>query len=117
MDGQFVPDGAYAHPSGWLAPFEDVTTVQFNHRIMAYILSASVIALVVAGCRRRPDTRATAVALVLALVLQVLLGIWTLLAVVPLSLAAMHQFGSVVLLTAALLHLAMLNRQAATQLP
>ncbi len=96
MDGKFVPDGAFAHP------FDDVTTVQFNHRIMAYIVSAAVAALWFVGSRKElPSSARTASHLLLAAVaLQVLFGIWTLLEVVPVGLAAMHQLGAVALLTA-----------------
>jgi cytochrome c oxidase assembly protein subunit 15 len=107
MDGAFVPEGAYAYAPFWLAPFEDVTTVQFNHRIVAYVLTAAVVALWVAGRRQglAGFGAATANALFAVLAFQVLVGIWTLLEVVPIWLGALHQFGAVVLLTAAVVHL------------
>jgi cytochrome c oxidase assembly protein subunit 15 len=107
MDGAFVPEGAYAYAPFWLAPFEDVTTVQFNHRIVAYVLTAAVVALWVAGRRERLAGFAATTANVLLAVLgaQVLIGIWTLLEVVPIWLGALHQFGAVALLTAAVVHL------------
>ncbi|MFM9865814.1 MAG: COX15/CtaA family protein [Micropepsaceae bacterium] len=103
MDGKFVPDGVY---SFWLAPFEDVTTVQFNHRMMAYVLSAAVVALWIAGRRRGVAGYAAVTSRVLlgVLAFQVLIGIWTLLEVVPISLGALHQFGAVALLTAGIVH-------------
>ncbi len=106
MDGAFVPEGAYATAPFWLAPFEDVTTVQFNHRIVAYLLTAAVLALWVAGRRQGLGGFAgtTSNLLLGALVLQVLLGIWTLLAVVPVWLGALHQLGAVALLTAGIVH-------------
>ncbi len=109
MDGQFVPEGAYATSPVWLAPFEDVTTVQFNHRMMGYAVFASVIALFVAGMRQGLKSP-TGALLVAAVVVQVLLGIWTLIADMPLWLAALHQFGAVVLLTASLIHADALRR-------
>lgn len=106
MNGAIIPDGLFNHTPAWLAPFEDVTTVQFNHRIMAYIVTVAVVALWIAARRARlqgwPST--TASLLLATLILQVLLGIWTLLEVVPISLAALHQAGAVALLTAGLLH-------------
>jgi len=107
MDGAFVPEGAYATAPFWLAPFEDVTTVQFNHRIVAYVLSAAVVALWVAGRRQglAGSAATTANVLLAVLAFQVLIGIWTLLAVVPIWLGALHQFGAVALLTAAVVHL------------
>jgi cytochrome c oxidase assembly protein subunit 15 len=106
MDGKFVPDGAYAYAPFWLAPFEDVTTVQFNHRVVAYILTAAAVALWIAG-RRQPlvgHAATTSNALLGVLLFQVLIGIWTLLEVVPIWLAAFHQFGAVALLTAGVVH-------------
>ena len=106
MDGKFIPDGAYAYAPFWLAPFEDVTTVQFNHRIVAYILTAGVIALWIAGRRQGISGFAavTSNALLGVLAFQVLIGIWTLLEVVPIWLAALHQFGAVAILTAGVVH-------------
>jgi heme a synthase len=106
MDGKFVPDGLFDHAPAWLAPFEDVTTVQFDHRMMAYVVAATVAALWFAGLLARLAGVASIASHVLlaAVALQILLGIWTLLEVVPVWLAALHQLGAVVLLTAALVH-------------
>jgi heme a synthase len=113
MDGAFVPEGAYAYAPFWLAPFEDVTTVQFNHRIVAYLLSAAVAALWFAGRRYRLGGFAAATSNVLlgVLLAQVLIGIWTLLEVVPIWLGALHQAGAVALLTAAIVHVFALSAQ------
>jgi cytochrome c oxidase assembly protein subunit 15 len=104
MDGKLVPDGYFIHAPWWLAPFEDVTTVQFHHRMMAYIVAAAALALWYAARRdgvARPQ-RVAVTALAHAILLQIALGIWTLLAVVPVWLAALHQLGAVAVLTAAL---------------
>jgi cytochrome c oxidase assembly protein subunit 15 len=106
MDGKFVPDGLFAHAPWWLSPFEDVTTVQFDHRMMAYIVTAAVLALYVIGRRQHLSgvARTSSITLVAAVALQVLLGIWTLLSSAPVWLSALHQLGAVVLLTTALAH-------------
>jgi cytochrome c oxidase assembly protein subunit 15 len=106
MDEAIIPAGAWASDPVWRAPFEDVTTIQFNHRMMGYVVFIAVVALVVAALRQAvTGWKRTAGWLLLgAVVLQVAIGIWTLIAVMPIWLAAMHQFGAVVLLTAALLH-------------
>ena len=103
MDGKLIPDGLFP---AWLAPFEDVTTVQFNHRIMAYAVTAAIAALWFASYRAKLEGQAafTAHLLAVTVALQVLLGIWTLLEVVPVALGALHQAGAVALLTAGLLH-------------
>jgi len=106
MDGKFVPDGLFNHTPAWLAPFEDVTTVQFNHRMMAYVVTAAVAALWIGGHRSQfKGWQATSSHLLAATVVaQVFLGIWTLVEVVPVWLGALHQFGAVAMLTAALVH-------------
>jgi len=106
MDEAIIPPGAYASTPVWLAPFEDVTTVQFNHRVMGYAVFLAVVALFVAGWRQRLAgwQRTTSLILLAAVVQQVVIGIWTLVEVMPIHLAALHQFGAVVLIAAALLH-------------
>ena len=103
MDGRIVPEGAFGT---WLAPFEDVGTAQFNHRVGAYVLTAAVFALWLAGRKRSLSEFAqrSAAILLAVVVAQGLLGIWTLLEVVPVWLGALHQAGAVALLTAAVVH-------------
>ncbi len=104
MDGDLVPDGIYATTPFWLAAFEDVTTVQFDHRILAEI---TFVLVVLFWWRSRGGglsarAQSTANALALAAAVQVILGITTLLLVVPVSIAALHQAGAVVLYSTAL---------------
>ena len=49
MGPSFIPEGLYATAPAWLAAFEDVTTIQFNHRVFAYALFvlANLFALLV----------------------------------------------------------------------
>jgi len=92
----------------WRNLFENPTTVQFDHRVLAtttYIATALLFA-----SSRRAAARATlpplafraTTALFWMANVQVALGISTLLYLVPVPLAAAHQAGSVALLTAAL---------------
>jgi cytochrome c oxidase assembly protein subunit 15 len=104
MDGSFVP-ADYAQLSPFIRNwFENVAAVQFDHRILAMTTVASVTLLWLAGIRAalpRRAKRALHVLLAVAL-LQLSLGISTLLLVVPIPLAATHQAGAVLLLTAAI---------------
>ncbi|MFC1579209.1 COX15/CtaA family protein [Pseudomonadota bacterium] len=104
MGDSFIPRGLYAGTPAWLDMFEDITTVQFNHRMFAYLLVLLIGAFAVAVYRSGTGGRAgMAVSLLLlALAGQVVLGISTLLLHVPLALAAAHQGGAMLLLTAAL---------------
>jgi heme a synthase len=104
MGGTLVPVGyAQLHPF-YLNWFENIAAVQFDHRVLAAAVAASVLLMWVAGLRvRLPNHAGTALhMLLLVAALQVALGIATLLLVVPVPLAAAHQAGAVLLLTAAI---------------
>jgi cytochrome c oxidase assembly protein subunit 15 len=87
--------------------FENALTVQFQHRLIAYAIAAAVAwhawALTRAPDARAPQRRSAAI-LACAVVVQAGLGIWTLLAHVPIPLALLHQAGAVALLGVALWH-------------
>ncbi|MDE2384222.1 MAG: COX15/CtaA family protein [Alphaproteobacteria bacterium] len=99
MDGALVPSGLFAMSPVWANLFENALTVQFDHRMLAYVLA--VLGLWIA--LRRPGWPARLVGI--AVIAQISLGIATLLLHVPLMLALAHQGGALVLLTAALLNL------------
>ena len=86
----------------WRNLFENITTVQFNHRLLAIFVALLVIGFWWAARRRASsaEVRFSLDLLLGAIALQVALGITTLLLVVPIPLAAAHQAGAVVLLTA-----------------
>lgn len=104
MNGHVVPPEILDRAPWYLNFFENHATVQFTHRVVA--LTAFFLILGVWWTGRGvtlPPRAATALGLVpLAAVLQVSLGISTLLLAVPVSLAAMHQGGALLLLTALL---------------
>ena len=105
MGDSFVPPGLYTANPVWMAAFEDITTIQFNHRMLAYLLVVIIAALVVRGLRWCGASRGLRVGLALllsVLALQVSLGIGTLLMHVPVPLAAAHQGCAVLLLTCSL---------------
>ena len=104
MDGRLVPAGyAQLHPF-WLNWFENVAAVQFDHRVLALATFAAICLLWAGGLQSNlPKPARTALQTLLAIaVIQVALGISTLLLVVPIPLAAAHQAGAVLLLTAAI---------------
>jgi len=112
MDGELVPRDLFAHTPWWLAPFEDVATVQFDHRLIAYLVAGGVATLWFVERRRRQSAEQalTAHLLLGAVAFQVVLGIWTLLWAAPVWLSALHQLGGVALLSATLVHLFALRR-------
>ena len=104
MGESFVPAGLYATSPDWLAMFEDITTIQFNQRMFAYLLVGLIgfftYRVLAGGVEARGKLGVLLV--LLALAVQVTLGISTLLLHVPLGIAAAHQGGAVLLLTAVL---------------
>ncbi len=99
MEGRLVPPGLFAAEPWWRNLFENAMTVQFNHRILAY-----VIAVAVAGYAYVVQTRAARL-IVLAVIGQIALGVWTLLWQVPLWLGLAHQGGALIVLAAAVWNL------------
>jgi cytochrome c oxidase assembly protein subunit 15 len=116
MGDSFIPRGLYAGTPAWLDMFEDITTVQFNHRMFAYLLVLLIGVFAVAVYRSGRGGRASLAVslLLLALAVQVLLGISTLLLHVPVALAAAHQGGAMLLLTASLYTSHVLVREGPT---
>ena len=43
MDGQLIPDGLGVMQPWYLNLFENALAVQFNHRMVAYVLTAAVV--------------------------------------------------------------------------
>ena len=104
MNGYLVPPDILMLEPWYLNLFNNMATVQFNHRLIAWLL-AILVPLFWLKSRRAPLPGSTHLAcnlLLATLALQISLGIATLLLVVPLSLAAAHQAGAVLLFTAAL---------------
>ncbi len=105
MHGHVVPPEILMLEPWWRNFFYNMATVQFDHRALAWVL-ALVVPAFWWRVRRNPDAsrtiRLAADAMLAALAVQIALGIATLVNVVPLSLAALHQAGAVVLFAAAL---------------
>lgn len=100
MDGQFVPSGYMDHSPWWLNFFENIPAVQFDHRLLAETTLAAILVFWfrARGAELSPRARTAVNALLVMALIQVGLGITTLLLVVPVSVAAIHQAGAVVLL-------------------
>jgi cytochrome c oxidase assembly protein subunit 15 len=114
MDGQVIPDGLFALHPRWANLFENAITVQFNHRLLAYILVgvATWQAWRVAQSNSEGLARLSAVALLVAILGQMVLGIWTLLARVPIELGLAHQAGAVGVFWIAVWHAHVLGPRA-----
>ena len=111
MAGNIIPDGVYDYEPKWRSVFEDVMTVQFDHRVVAYLLFIAALIHMFQAWKLAPRSHAARRARHLALLVtaQAGIGIATLVAVVPLDLALLHQFGAAVVLWAAVGHRRALN--------
>jgi cytochrome c oxidase assembly protein subunit 15 len=111
MDGQFIPRGMLAIQPIWLNVFENVMTVQFQHRMAAYVLVFTGVALAWATFRvsQRKELRRAGAHVGGFVLLQALFGILTLLWHVPLSIALVHQGFAVIVLAAAVDYVAVLR--------
>jgi len=104
MNGHFIPPEIFMLEPWYRNFFENMATVQFDHRMIAWILA---ILVPVFWYKSRQLTlpssaRLACNLLLIMLVIQICLGIATLLMVVPLPLAASHQAGAMLLFTAAI---------------
>ena len=104
MDGDFLPSDLYQLSPFYLNLFEDITSVQFNHRLLAEALFVlvSIIWLKARSVELRPRGRLAVNCLGAVVLVQVALGISTLLLVIPMALAAAHQAGAVIVFMTAL---------------
>jgi heme a synthase len=107
MNGHVVPPGYFQMNPWYLNFFENPVAVQFNHRLLALLTFFATMALWVRSRRRMlpPLTRLAVNATGGVALIQVALGIATLVTGASIPLAAAHQTGAVMLLTAALLAL------------
>ena len=91
MEGDIVPAGYWDITPFWKNFGENLAAVQFNHRILAYLL---VIVAVTYWWRARKIRKIKSKAIMFNVLLaaQVALGIYALIKVVPLEFALVHQF-------------------------
>jgi len=103
MDGHFVPADYGRMSPWWLNLFENMAAVQFDHRIMAYLAAGSVFGLWMQARRTAPPgARLPFHVLGAIAILQIALGITTLVLVIPLPIAVAHQAGAIALFCTAI---------------
>ncbi len=104
MNGHFIPPEIFLLEPWYRNFFDNMATVQFDHRLIAWILAFSVPLFWFKAMKANlsATTRLACHLFLLMLAIQISLGIATLLYVVPIPLAASHQGGAVLLFAAAL---------------
>ena len=103
MAGKLIPDGLFTLSPLWRNLFENLTTVQFDHRLLATLMFVLIFSLWLKGQQiKLPRNVAIGLHLLLAVtLLQIGLGISTLLLSVPIPLAATHQAAALIVISAA----------------
>lgn len=110
MDGHWIPQAIFMLDPIWRNFFENIATVQFDHRVLATLVFCAVLVLWIRSLRTPAARRLrnTIHGLMAVAILQVALGIATLLLHVPVAIASMHQAGALLLFSTLLY----LNQQA-----
>jgi cytochrome c oxidase assembly protein subunit 15 len=100
MGGYWLPPEPLSLTPVWRNFFEDAGLVQFMHRVAGYLLFVFGI-VVWLRARRSANTRTRSAfsAVMAMMLLQMVLGIATVLYLAPWHLAILHQFGAVLLFT------------------
>jgi len=121
IDGAFIPSAErlWFETPWWRNMFDNVLTVQFEHRMTAYLLFALAALHAIDAVRSRAGAAASgALWLFAAVTLQAVLGILTLLHQVPIGLALAHQAVAIVVLALSVIQLERLAwRQSAEAQP
>ena len=104
MGNSFFPEELYSMTPVWLSAFEDLATIQFNHRIFAYFIVLLVSTFTFFALKSGPTGSAKRgiLCMLAMMIIQVILGISTLVMNMPIALATAHQGGAILLLTASL---------------
>ncbi len=113
MDGRFIPQNLALIDPLWLNWFENITAVQFNHRMIAYLIVALTVGLTWhAWSKTQFDGVHGWMVIIAALtLLQVILGILTLIYVVPMHLALAQQVTAFILVGAITAYLSDMSQQ------
>jgi cytochrome c oxidase assembly protein subunit 15 len=98
MGDGFLPPDPFTREPLWRNFFEDAGLVQFIHRMSGYLLLAFAVAAWWRG-RQSPNgaTRFAFNAMLAMMLVQIVIGIVTVLYLAPVHIAIVHQFGAVVL--------------------
>ncbi|MHA6685550.1 COX15/CtaA family protein [Mesorhizobium sp. A556] len=106
MDGRLIPGDLFIMEPAWRNLFESPKTVQFIHRVGAYVVFLVALWHMIATLRREQGTTHArrAAVLFLLVTMQAVLGIGTLVMHVPLDMALTHQAFALVVLGFAAAH-------------
>ncbi|MDG1996187.1 MAG: COX15/CtaA family protein, partial [Emcibacteraceae bacterium] len=108
MFGELIPDGMFASGAWYMNMLDNPLTIHFEHRTFAYVVTILAMGL---WWELKSDKSATvrmaSYFVLLTILIQFALGVLTIMSMVAIPLAAAHQAGAVVALSAGLF---LLNR-------
>jgi cytochrome c oxidase assembly protein subunit 15 len=112
MGGRLIPEGIGALSPWYLNPLENMVTVQFDHRWLALTTGLLLFAWYLRGRARfaQPLPQRSFKLVGMMVIIQLALGIATLLLQVPVVLGALHQAGALLLFSAVLFNIYALSR-------
>jgi cytochrome c oxidase assembly protein subunit 15 len=113
MGGKWIPEGLAALSPWYLNLFENMVTVQFGHRLLAITTGLLLLGWYIQGRVRYEDPviKRSFKLVAMMVIIQLVLGISTLLMQVPVWLGAMHQAGALLLFSAMLINVHTLSRK------
>ena len=112
MGGSMIPEGIGALSPWYLNPLENMVTVQFDHRWLAMTSGTLLFIWYLRGRNafEQPWLQRSFKLVGMMVIIQVVLGIATLLMQVPVVLGALHQAGALLLFSALLFNIHALSR-------
>ncbi|MFT4607985.1 MAG: cytochrome c oxidase assembly protein subunit 15 [Urechidicola sp.] len=118
MGGQWIPEGISALSPWYMNLFENKVTAQFGHRVLAIGTAILLFAWYIKGRSLSVGQRLDSQRLTqsfkwigMMVIIQVSLGLFTLLYHVPVPVASMHQAGALLLFSAMLINMHALRNQ------
>ena len=113
MGGQWIPAGIDAMSPWYLNLFENIVTVQFNHRLLTTVTGLLLLGWYLLGRSKFESSEITRSFKLIGMmvIIQIVLGISTLLMQVPVWLGAAHQAGALLLFTVMLMNVHALSRR------
>ncbi|MDR2831910.1 MAG: COX15/CtaA family protein [Rickettsiales bacterium] len=105
MDGHIVPEDLFFLQPTWLNIFENRVTVQFIHRALALLILVLTVTLTIKNANVKP-----VYIMLLSVIIQIILGVVTLLLYIPIAIAIAHQVFSFILFASSLYFLCYLRK-------
>lgn len=106
MDGKIVPEDLFYLQPKWLNIFENRVMVQFIHRALAFLILILTAIFTIKNASVKP-----VYIILLSVIIQVILGVVTLLLHIPMAIAIAHQMFSFILFGSSLYCLCYLRNQ------